>query len=333
MVGVLTGEAAASHQMALQRIVLRWDYFHLYAQAQAEAKAWQERKRKRENVEMEEGEGKLFEVPLTFESTEEYLKVFEPLLLEECQAQILRGREDPGGNMGPQMSVATKCELANEFYFAVVLAQPEVVATFNENDLILFSKENPLGGSSLPSTYSMAIVEARESKTSLRFRLSLCGEDESEAATWTPAQQIRTARMRTWLGGVEGSPCWILNLCNLSTITREFTALRSSPSLPFFNTILNATVPPEEEDKKGQLTISPALMTALEANHNEGQMQAIKAGLTKRPLVLIQGPPGTGKTQTILGLLTAVIHARRHDRVEIGSVSFFFFRSRREDSK
>nr|GFC96067.1 probable helicase MAGATAMA 3 [Tanacetum cinerariifolium] len=33
------------------------------------------------------------------------------------------------------------------------------------------------------------------------------------------------------------------------------------------------------------------------------------AGLSRRKFVLIQGPPGTGKTQTILGLLSAILHA------------------------
>ncbi|XP_022762922.1 probable helicase MAGATAMA 3 isoform X6 [Durio zibethinus] len=34
-----------------------------------------------------------------------------------------------------------------------------------------------------------------------------------------------------------------------------------------------------------------------------------KAGLSRKAFVLIQGPPGTGKTQTILGLLSAILHA------------------------
>ncbi|KAF4347573.1 hypothetical protein G4B88_009929 [Cannabis sativa] len=41
------------------------------------------------------------------------------------------------------------------------------------------------------------------------------------------------------------------------------------------------------------------------------------AGLSRKPFVLIQGPPGTGKTQTILGILSAILHAtpaRLHSR-------------------
>ena len=39
------------------------------------------------------------------------------------------------------MAVAVKCDPANEFHFALVTAQPEAVAKFNENDLLLVSKE------------------------------------------------------------------------------------------------------------------------------------------------------------------------------------------------
>lgn len=50
-------------------------------------------------------------------------------------------------------------------------------------------------------------------------------------------------------------------------------------------------------------------MESIESSHNESQLEAIRAGLSRKPFVLIQGPPGTGKTQTILGLLNAILHS------------------------
>ena len=35
-------------------------------------------------------------IPTTFESVEEYVSVFEPLLLEEFRAQLLKAKEDAG---------------------------------------------------------------------------------------------------------------------------------------------------------------------------------------------------------------------------------------------
>lgn len=55
--------------------------------------------------------------------------------------------------------------------------------------------------------------------------------------------------------------------------------------------------------------ISRSLTEYIKHNHNASQQEAINAGLSRRAFVLIQGPPGTGKTQTILGLLSAILHA------------------------
>ena len=48
--------------------------------------------------EEEEEEQGLREVPDVFESVEEYVSVFESLLLEEFRAQIVRGSEETGGH-------------------------------------------------------------------------------------------------------------------------------------------------------------------------------------------------------------------------------------------
>lgn len=37
-----------------------------------------------------------------------------------------------------------------------------------------------------------------------------------------------------------GSLWWVLQLCNVSTITREYTALHSAAALPFLDVILSA---------------------------------------------------------------------------------------------
>lgn len=51
---------------------------------------------KDEEEETPEGALKLRAVPDKFKDLEEYLSVFEALLLEECRAQIIRGEEEGG---------------------------------------------------------------------------------------------------------------------------------------------------------------------------------------------------------------------------------------------
>ncbi|CAI7892383.1 unnamed protein product [Closterium sp. NIES-54] len=328
-----------------------------------------------------EEEDELREVPVQFSSAEEYVDVFERLLLEECRAQILRGAEEQGG-MESHLVVAVRCERANEFHMVGVASKEALVADCHDNDLLLLSKEKPWGGSALPNTYAIASVESRETKTSLRLRLCLedpwqwadpggppttaAAPDEEQAGgtaaggegteagpaagkakgrRWGVRQRARANRMLSFLMGAAatgGSACWVSKLCNTSTISREYAALRSAPTLPYIRTVLASHMPApghtqavaaaggsggaggagggvEDEEEGGagagqgkqqQWRVPEGLMEHLSASHNESQLRAIKGGLSRRPLVLIQGPPGTGKTQAILGLLSVVLHGR-----------------------
>nr|CAB3487038.1 unnamed protein product [Digitaria exilis] len=99
-------------------------------------------------------------------------------------------------------------------------------------------------------------------------------------------------------------------VCSLSTIMREFTAMHSVASLPFRDLILSAAEKHKDgEDQSRAWNVPQPLMDHLKTNLNDSQLEAVNAGLSRRSFVLIQGPPGTGKTQTILGLLSAVLHS------------------------
>lgn len=71
-----------------------------------------------------------------------------------------------------------------------------------------------------------------------------------------------------------------LQLCNMSTITREYTSLRSVGSLPFVDTIISASLIKEDETDSakdsGRWTIPPTLFDHLSQNHNISQLQAIQ---------------------------------------------------------
>lgn len=91
---------------------------------------------------------------------------------------------------------------------------------------------------------------------------------------------------------------------------REYTALQSVGSLPFKDLILSAAENSNGRNSEDrEWTVPRPLMDYLENNLNNSQLDAIHEGLSRKPFVLIQGPPGTGKTQTILGLLSAVLHS------------------------
>lgn len=56
---------------------------------------WQKNQKKRKASDCTAGSA-LRKVPDTFHNVDDYLDVFESLLLEECRSQILRGDEEEG---------------------------------------------------------------------------------------------------------------------------------------------------------------------------------------------------------------------------------------------
>lgn len=66
----------------------------------------------------------------------------------------------------------------------------------------------------------------------------------------------------------------IVQICSLSTILREYVALRSICSLPFKDLILTAVdIDSKTEDRAWK--ISRPLTNFIESNHNKSQLEAI----------------------------------------------------------
>lgn len=283
-------------QTRLQKLVLSWDYLRLLSESKAKSK-----KRKKG---VDDG---LRSVPLSFRDVNEYLAVFEPLLFEEVRAQICRGEEEEG-SLEWEMAAVIKCEKAHEFYFAQAAVQAHMLERLTENDIIILSKEKFQEGSAIPNAYAFASLEGREGKQTLKLRLFLDGEFSGLNEN-TLSRSGRLSKMRTAIQ-VVNSAWWMIKLSNMSTIMREYTALQSVGHLPFADVILTGQVKSAHETSSNvQWSVPIRLMDFLEESHNDSQLMAIKAGLGRDPVILIQGPPGTGKTQTILGLLSVVLHA------------------------
>eukprot|EP01018_Ginkgo_biloba_P018605 Gb_01813 [translate_table: standard] len=289
----------AAHQARLQKIVLCWDYLRLLQESV--------NPKKRKGSKAKDAAA-LKKVGSSFKDINDYLSVFEPLLFEEVKAQIVRGQEeeDGGGAKEWRKAAVASCERANEFYTVRLALQAEYAEDFTENDLLVLSKGKFQEGTVLPHAFAM--VEGRDGKTILKLRMFLDGE-----VSQLNVDKISQSSRLTNMLAILQAPDAILLICklsSLSTILREYTALRSVGSLPFADLIFSAQSKCMDNDASSKSwNIPKPLMEYLEDNHNESQLEAILAGLTRNPIVLIQGPPGTGKTQTILGLLGAVLHA------------------------
>ena len=130
----LTTEQQTSHLSRLQQEVLSWDYFTM-DDGQTRSDAARRRA--------------LRDVPKTFASVTEYLDVFEPLVLEECAAQIARGGDEeetrPAGNAGVGSTIGAvfSSQRVDGFHVVQFILGEEQMAGFHDNDVILVSKTDP----------------------------------------------------------------------------------------------------------------------------------------------------------------------------------------------
>ncbi|KAM7499180.1 hypothetical protein LguiA_023594 [Lonicera macranthoides] len=300
----LAGEVCT---LRFYRIVLSWDYLCLLKDFEPEMS--------KKNKKSKRALG-LKRVKDTYKDVDDYLATFEPLLFEEVKAQIVKGRDEEDETEW-KTGMIIECNEADGFHLPVVYG--EDWQSISQNDLLLLSKKKFEGGIVVPTTYAFALVEHRQTDK-IRLRMQLSGEikgvntDEAVACA-------RLSTMRSLVGELQKT--WsIMKICSLSTIVREYVALRSISSLPFKDLILTAAESNQSSEDRAW-KISRPLTEFIESNHNLSQLEAIRAGLSRKPFVLIQGPPGTGKTQTILGLLSAILHAtpaRMHSKGKLSEI-------------
>ncbi|KAH1099191.1 hypothetical protein J1N35_016112 [Gossypium stocksii] len=277
------------------KIILGWDYFRLLKLSKKNNK--------------DEATSALKEVKDSYKDVDDYLATFEPLLFEEVKAQIVQ-RKDEEEVADWKLRLVMECNEADGFYLPAITYEAEEEESISQNDLLLLSKEDFKEGSKkLPTTYAFALVEHRQ-KNQLRLRMYLAGEF-TQVNPDVEKSSARLARMQALITSTANAVdkrLFSIKVCSLSTIAREYIALRSVGSLPFKDLILKASERDHgSEDQAWK--ISGSLKDYFKENLNKSQQEAIHAGLSRKPFVLIQGPPGTGKTQTILGLLSAILHA------------------------
>ncbi|CAL5032138.1 unnamed protein product [Urochloa decumbens] len=291
------GGASSSPTSAMdrfQKIVLSWDYVSLVKESKGSKQA----------------KG-LQRVKDTYKSVADYLGVFEPLLFEEVKAQIVRGRsdeEEEDAALDWQRAMVGLCAESEGFHKFPMAVENEFRDNVSENDLLLLSKEKFKEGGN-PTAYAFALVEQRGGSTAtISLRAFVAGEIQN----LNVSKPVKSSRLQHFASilAAENSALWILKVCSLSTIMREFTAMHSVASLPFKDSILSAAEKHKDGDDQSRAwNVPQPLMDHLKTNLNDSQLEAVNAGLSRRSFVLIQGPPGTGKTQTILGLLSAVLHS------------------------
>lgn len=283
------------------RIILSWDYLQLLKEA-----------KKQKNSEKEGTDGgsvsRLVKVKTKYKDVDDYIGTYEPLIFEEAKSQIIKQKEDEEVSEW-KLGVVKSYNEADGFHFIEFPCEINEGESISQNDLLLLSKEKFQDSKRLPTGYAFALVEntRKYSETRLvRVRLHLAGEF-SHYNTDNVQSCPRLFNMRSHICETERQ-LYFMKLCSLSTIAREYVAIQTISFLPFKDLILNAARENFGTEMEGW-KIPLQLKEYVESTFNPYQREAITAGLSSKAFVLIQGPPGTGKTQTILGLLSTILHA------------------------
>ncbi|KAK3157325.1 hypothetical protein QOZ80_2AG0119440 [Eleusine coracana subsp. coracana] len=280
-------------------------------------------------------------VPGSFESAEEYIRVFEPLLFEECKAQLYSSYEESLEAVGRDAHVAVRVKTVDRrergWYDVVVLPLHEYKWNFKEGDVAILSFPRP--GSAAQSGRS-----SRKTVGSNEDAESECGRLVGTVRRYMPVDTRDPigAIIHFYVGDsfdsnsevnvlrkLQPRSTWYLTgLGSLATTQREYVALHAFRRLnvQMQNAILQPSPEhfPKYEEQPPAMPdcFTPNFADHLHRSFNGPQLSAIhwaathtaagtSNGVVKKqepwPFTLVQGPPGTGKTHTVWGMLN-VIH-------------------------
>lgn len=233
-------------------------------------------------------------IPFKFHSYEDYFTAFEPLLIMECKAQVLRGLEELNVK---EKSTMTVLSVINSDQFHDVTFLSKRTLEISDFDLIKCRLAEKSNVDNITDDV-MGIVMSTKTK-----------QDQLDVVVRFFFQNSLTK----WVTGLREKVDWIFyKVCNLVTINREYQALCGLQHFSLCDFILNPLLKSTPADKLSSLAKDLEKTYSI----NTSQSTAIAtACLSSNPFVLIQGPPGTGKTTTILGMVGAFLSGKMSSNV------------------
>ncbi|GAB2263542.1 hypothetical protein Droror1_Dr00025676 [Drosera rotundifolia] len=274
-------------------------------------------------------------VPGQFESVEEYVRVFEPLLFEECRAQLYSTWEEANESASRDVRVKSVERRERGWYDTIILPASEVKLAFKEGDVAVLS--------------SLKSGSVRSRRTATSSSEDNKEPDNNARVVGTIRRHIPVdtrdppgATLHFFVGDsydgnssdhilkkLQHRSMWVLTvLGTLATTQREYVGLHAFRRLN--SQMQGAILQPspdhfpnyEEQSPVMPECFTPNFVEHLHRTFNSPQLAAIhwaathtaagtNNGSNKKqdlwPFTLVQGPPGTGKTHTVWGMLN-VIH-------------------------
>ncbi|CAL9049941.1 uncharacterized protein LOC103980202 [Musa acuminata AAA Group] len=287
-------------------------------------------------------EAELQRVPEHFESVEEYVRVFEPLLFEECRAQLYSTYEELQETTTRDAHIMIRVKNVERrergWYDVIVLPAHECKWNFKEGDVAVLSYPRPGTARSSRRNSSAANEDVEHEVTghvlgTVRRHIPIDTRDPPGAILHFYVGDLYDSSSKIddehVLRKLQPKTTWYLTILgSLATTQREYIALHAFRRLNLqMQTAILMPSPEHFPKYDEQPPAMPDCFTQNFVDHlhrtfNGPQLAAIQwaamhtaagtnSGLTKRqdpwPFTLVQGPPGTGKTHTVWGMLN-VIH-------------------------
>lgn len=262
----------------LHRTILSWDYEHSDPDPPSD-----------------DFKAPLIRVADRFSDYSHYRRVFEPLLLQECWAQILQSKEEVKEMF--ESKIISRQFVDDFVTIDLAIIEPLKKGWFlSETDVILL--RHPGGEHSMMGKVS-------------NFKSNVFTQQPGNQRAAMGLQHAVQVSIRCYLGkrkdpGLQIGSTWrIGKVFSLSTLHREYAALMALPLYDCLDFILKPQLP-----KPLRLDHKEVEGTMTKYNVNEPQARAIVSALRTDGFTLVQGPPGTGKTSTICGLVQAFLSSR-----------------------
>ncbi|KDP25042.1 hypothetical protein JCGZ_22577 [Jatropha curcas] len=257
---------------------------------------------------------KLKEVPVCFQSPEQYVEIFRPLVLEEFKAQLHSSFLEMSSwdEMYYGSLSVLSVERVDDFHLVRFVHDDNDSTSsksFSENDLVLLTKEAPQRTSH--DVHMVGKVERRERDNKRRASMLLI-----RFYFLNGSSRLNQARKQL----LERSKWHASRIMSITPQLREFQVLSSIKDIPILSVILkpaDAFLGYNESRELALDKLSQPLQQVLKSSFNDSQLQAISVAIglpnSKKDfeLSLIQGPPGTGKTRTILAIVSGLLASLR----------------------
>ncbi|KAL0092760.1 hypothetical protein J3Q64DRAFT_1633897, partial [Phycomyces blakesleeanus] len=236
----------------------------------------------------------------SYTSFDDYVAVFEPLLLLEAWAQLIRSREALSeSDVIDRWVLDSRCHV-NDFVDVTFAVPLQCVSKMSVDELVVvanhfgpeFFRPNRDGNSKWDAKSFLGKITVITQKRAV--------------ATITLRCVFLKDRI-TVLNSLSPKTSWrALSLMSLTTTQREYSALQGLEQYDLCKEILGPV--PAIKSPPNESKIEHYVRTY---GVNRPQASAIASAIEKKKgFTLIQGPPGTGKTKTILGLIVSLLDER-----------------------